>query len=392
MSQFRTPRRRRERELNERRASEADIKHRHYVRPYGNRGLHVVKSAIDGEEYIVSGPGRTFQPGTVVPTGSNTGTQGETILTDPPPGRRGAGGFPPSTIVKRRCPVCLTGRKYIGITDSGSTDIVQAWDYTDGTPLTLLETATLPAKLQTSGDFRDHFELVTPTKIAFIARTTTNEDTVVIWNIGGSLGTGTFENNNFFGKLLYTLGALYFAEEHSDSSLDIMRMLPFIGEGATKVADINVGGASKIGNNDLVMIGGLPHIWSDDLDELPPAEDTRYCAAGSSQFGPVLQDFGSRASGGHHLGSGGSLVGHPIATLVDIDQREQRLWPTEWGSFIGTLRLPLSTQQEYLSSTTTAFTRLPIKDYSGVNGVTCPIPTLPIDAPIGQPFKALLPL
>ena len=163
MSQFRTPGRRRQRELNERRRTEADIKYRHYVRPYGNRGLHVVKSAIDGKEYIVSGPGRTFAPGTVVPTGSNTGTQGEFIVTDPPPGRRGAGRYPPNTTTKRACPVCLKGREYIGITDSGATDILQAWSYLDGQPISLLDTATLPAELQSSGDDRLHWELITPT-------------------------------------------------------------------------------------------------------------------------------------------------------------------------------------------------------------------------------------
>ena len=71
------------------RYEESDVQHRIYVRPLGNTGVHIVKSRPDGAEYQVAGPQRTFAPGQSVPTGRYTGRQGETILIEPPPGRRG---------------------------------------------------------------------------------------------------------------------------------------------------------------------------------------------------------------------------------------------------------------------------------------------------------------
>lgn len=51
--------------------------------------MHVVRLLCNEEEIIVSGPKRTFAPGSIVPTGSHTGFPGEFILSEPPPGRRG---------------------------------------------------------------------------------------------------------------------------------------------------------------------------------------------------------------------------------------------------------------------------------------------------------------
>lgn len=75
--------------LNKRATTEADINHRIYVRPLGDTGLHIVKSRPDGAEYQVAGPARTFAPEQFVPTGRHANTQGETILIEPPPGKRG---------------------------------------------------------------------------------------------------------------------------------------------------------------------------------------------------------------------------------------------------------------------------------------------------------------
>ena len=393
MSQFRTPRRRSKRNLDERRRSEADIKYRHYVRPYGNRGLHIVKSSVDGREFTVSGPGRTFQPGTVVPTGSNTGTQGEFIVTDPPPGRRGAGNYAPTTITKRACPQSLTGRSYIGITDSGTTDIVQAWKYLDGTPLSLLDTASLPASLQTSGDLREHWELVTPAKIAFIAKDTSGDYTVAIWSIGGSVGTSSFSTGDPLSKLFYTNGALWTTkEEFGGEQYTVQRMNPVIGAGVTEVADIS---ASTIAGTDLVIIAGVPWIRSNTLSE-PVGQDIRYCGDGVDNFGPFLQDLIGETWGGHPLDAGVSIIGGTTAILVAGDQKETELWPGGWGgfgAFIGKLRMPLSTKQEYMCDSITAtkqFIRLPIKDYSGIADGNCPAPALPISAV--PDFQALLPL
>lgn len=78
------------RALDGRRAREADILYRQYVRPAG-RGLHVVRNIHTEQEIIVSSlaGSRTFRPGAVVPTGSNTGHPGEAILGLPPAERQG---------------------------------------------------------------------------------------------------------------------------------------------------------------------------------------------------------------------------------------------------------------------------------------------------------------
>lgn len=83
------------RALDKRRTTEADNNYRVYVAPFGARGLHQVKDECNEEVKIVSGPARTFAPGAIVPTGSNTGRVGggEFILTEPPPGRRGGATF-----------------------------------------------------------------------------------------------------------------------------------------------------------------------------------------------------------------------------------------------------------------------------------------------------------
>lgn len=83
------------RALDKRRTTEADNNYRVYVSPFGARGLHKVRDECNEEEKIVSGPARTFAPGAIVPTGSNTGRVGggEFILTEPPPGRRGGATF-----------------------------------------------------------------------------------------------------------------------------------------------------------------------------------------------------------------------------------------------------------------------------------------------------------
>ena len=78
-----------QRNLNRRRFKEADIKDRSYVGPFGDTGLHRVKSRATSAVYVVSGPARTFRPDTQVPAGSHTATQGEVLLT-PMPAKRGA--------------------------------------------------------------------------------------------------------------------------------------------------------------------------------------------------------------------------------------------------------------------------------------------------------------
>jgi hypothetical protein len=393
MSQFRTRQRSIVRDLNERRRGEADIKYRHYVRPHGNRGLHVVKASVDGKEYIVSGPGRTFQPGTVVPTGSNTGTQGEFIVTDPPPGRRGAGNYAPNTITKRGCPVCLKGREYIGITDSGASDIVQAWKYLDGQPGELLDTATLPAELQSGGDERLYWELITPNKIAFVAQDTSNNDRVVIWNIGSTVGAQSHSSFDFKGKLIWTLGSIWYAIEEGDADTEAYRVAAFIGEDHVSLGEIDVSGSQTLSTQDLAIINGQPYIWSDDLDA---PVNTAYCAVGDDDFGPAIPEItGGQSFGGYQLNSGETLVANGAVVLANADLRERSLWPAGWGaSFFGKLKLSLGTKSEYslFDFNNQRATRLLIKDYSGIDTNNCLVPTFDVVKPGAYSVQALLPL
>lgn len=81
------------RSLDRRRDAESDVQPRTYLRPVGRTGLHVVRLECNEEEIVVSGA-RAFKPGTTVQTGRYSGRPGEVILTEPPPGRRGASAFP----------------------------------------------------------------------------------------------------------------------------------------------------------------------------------------------------------------------------------------------------------------------------------------------------------
>jgi len=81
-------------ELN--RWKEADIDYGIYIKPEGSRGLHVIGFPCSNEEIVVGSilVGTTFAPGTIVPIGNNSGSEGKFILSSPPPGRRGAANFP----------------------------------------------------------------------------------------------------------------------------------------------------------------------------------------------------------------------------------------------------------------------------------------------------------
>ena len=85
--------------LDRRRVAEADLHYARYVRPLGARGLHVVRSECSQLERVIGSTlsGQTFAPGTIVPIGSSSGTPGQSIIGGPPPGRRGASGFPSSS-------------------------------------------------------------------------------------------------------------------------------------------------------------------------------------------------------------------------------------------------------------------------------------------------------
>lgn len=70
--------------------SEADVVEGDYVAPDGGRGQHTVHPPGHPEiPYNVTGPRRTFAPGTRVVIGAIFGSDRRIILNDPPPGRRG---------------------------------------------------------------------------------------------------------------------------------------------------------------------------------------------------------------------------------------------------------------------------------------------------------------
>lgn len=79
--------------LDTRRDAESDVQPRIYVRPVGRTGFHIIRRECNSEEVVVSGA-RAFAPGTQVNTARHSGRSSEAIITEPPPGRRGASAFP----------------------------------------------------------------------------------------------------------------------------------------------------------------------------------------------------------------------------------------------------------------------------------------------------------
>jgi hypothetical protein len=81
--------------LDRRKDEEADIIWARYVRPYGDRGLHVVQLLSNDQEIEVGAAAGdlTFQKGAIVALGNSSGDGHYFIISEPPAGRRGAGGF-----------------------------------------------------------------------------------------------------------------------------------------------------------------------------------------------------------------------------------------------------------------------------------------------------------
>lgn len=123
MSSRRTFTRQLSRSLDDRRDTESDVQPRVYLRPIGRTGFHVVRRECNEEEIVVAGS-RTFAPGTQVQTGRFSGRPGEAIITEPPPGRRGASAFP-STVVRREIDAFGIVSASPAVVDSGSTTVVR---------------------------------------------------------------------------------------------------------------------------------------------------------------------------------------------------------------------------------------------------------------------------
>lgn len=81
--------------LESRRTAEADLRRAVYVRPYG-RKWHIVRNICNDQEYAVADGlafGRTFTEGTIVMLGSQSGRNGEFLISGPPAGGIGASGY-----------------------------------------------------------------------------------------------------------------------------------------------------------------------------------------------------------------------------------------------------------------------------------------------------------
>ena len=215
----------------------------------------------------------------------------------------------------------------------------------------------------------------------------------MIWNIGSTVGAQSHGSFDFKGKLIWTLGSIWYATEQGDADTTAYRVAPFIGETHISLGQIDVSGSQTLSNNELVIINGQPYIYSTDLDS-PPS--VAYCAIGDDNFGPgVVHLSGGQSGGGYPLNSGETLVANTAVALARADLRHRSIWPSGWGSgFFGTLKLPLSTQSEYslFDFNAQAASRLPIKDYSGIDAANCPVPTFPVIKPAADSVQALLPV
>lgn len=381
------------RSLNERRSWESDIKYRLYVRPLGNRGLHVVKSSIDGQEYIVSGPGRTFRPGTVVPTGSNTGTQGEFIVSDPPPGRRGAGRVSQEKWTHQAggCPQSITGRTYIGIVDKIATHTLYAYSYADGKLGALIDQITLPTELQHSSSERWGWQLADSSTIVWSQEITGGNETQAIWDLGGSAGKIDHDSSNFMGNTMVYNGQLYYLLEGSSDQAKAYRVNPVIGASSTFDGNIEDGGREM--SQDIVVINGDHYTYSSD------GSPDRWV---SLTFTGPENTLGTGYVGGP-IAFGGCVIGSfNQVKWVQQDLSTILLWPAGWISWSWTL--PLShgaqvnvslTPLEYsvydpASGSLVRFGA--IQNFSAIDIGRCPIPAIPVElSPQGRP-DVMLPL
>ncbi len=376
------------RSLNERRAWESDIKYRLYVKPLGRRGLHVVKSSIDGQEFIVSGPGRTFRPGTVVPTGSNTGTQGEFIVSDPPPGRRGAGRVSQQQWTHQAggCPQSILGRTYIGIIDEVSTHTLYAYSYADGKLGALIDQVTLPSDLQHASPGRWGWQLVNPSIIVWTQLNNDQDnETIGIWNLGGSAGeTGNDAGSSFRGNCMVFGGELYFIDETGDPDIvEALRVDPVIGDFADNDDDIEDPIPDRELGQDLVVIGGVHYTWSS-------GNPARWIS--SSSTGPDIGSGGGKVGG--PVAFGGCVIGRGGGpSWVQENLVQLSLWPGGW-SLGGQVNISLTPlEYSWYDPSSGSLVRFgAIQNFSSVDTSRCPLPVIDVElSPKGRP-DVMLPL
>jgi hypothetical protein len=382
------------RSLDERRAWESDIKYRLYVRPHGNRGLHVVKNGVDGVEYIVSGPGRTFRPGTVVPTGSNTGTQGEFIVSDPPPGRRGAGRFGQDKWSHQAggCPRCITGRTYIGLVEDNSIHTLYAYSYADGKLGSLLDQVVVDSDIQKATANRWGWMLADSSTICWSQEIAGSDETIGIWSLGGSASKVDWDSaSNFLGNPMLWNGELWFLREKSTFQVDIKTCPPEIDATVDQVGVID--GVDREPSQQIAMVGGSAYAWVGH-----GSPDQWF---GESTTGPPVTSGGGYVGG--VVGFGGCVIGESGGPKwVQPDLSEQKLWPAGWESWSWTI--PQSTGAQVNVSLTPleysvyhpgsgSLVRFgAVQNYSLVDPNTCPLPVIPVEiTPHGLP-DVMLPL
>jgi hypothetical protein len=382
------------RSLDERRSWEADVKYRLYVKPLGNRGLHVVKSSVDGEEFIVSGPGQTFRPGTVVPTASNTGTQGESIVSDPPPGRRGAGRISPTkwTHQSGGCPRCITGKSYIGIVEETSTNTLYAYSYSDGELGSLLDQVALPSSLQKIPAYRWGWQLADSTTIVWTQEITGGNETIGIWDLGGSAGPISDDYSNFIGAPMVYGGELYYLLEKPSDTSEARKVAPTIGASSSVIGDITESGREP--SQQIVVVLGAPYAWISS-----GSPDGWY---GISSNGPEVSNGGMVAGGVVALGG---CIGTRFGvgpTWVQTNLSQNHLWPPAWQSLWSWeltqshnahVRVSL-TPLEYSAydPSSGSLVRFGTQNFSAVDTSKCSLPSISVQpSPKGRP-DVMLPL
>lgn len=146
----------------------ADTRWAQMVRSIGN-GLHLVKDFCNDQQYIVgSAQGSlSYRPGQVVALMSSTGTPGEVIVAQPPPGRAGASAFPVALstrstrfVVTGPPPAPIGGHSYLGLYLEEHPEVagiwrIRAWRYADGAFLSEVQVSQYQITLGAVGDARN---------------------------------------------------------------------------------------------------------------------------------------------------------------------------------------------------------------------------------------------
>lgn len=296
-------------------------KDRHLVR---NQGSDII--------YSVGGPSQSFKPGTIVFLGSNTGRPGESIIALPSPTQRGASGYPESRIrgsvqfptpdePPAPPPTCpeYTSYSYIGVYNKSTTDTLYAWNYTDGTPGSLIQSKAYNADLGTSNPSGPYYYLPSSSSIMFKAtggkvctwNLTTNSLTVA--TAAGVVGATTMVGSTFYfmlsgsgsTKTLYSVAA-------GSSTVTTLNTLSDVSSGAgwwTYFGSVLIPLSSGIivcGSRS-EELGQEDYYFSDFLSDTP-----KKVSLGSNSLGGMseAQELATNTSWAHQASSEAGIAFH----------------------------------------------------------------------------------